>query len=88
MTRILLTNDDGIHSDGLHKLEEAMKALGDVYVVAPETSDQVNSGPLAGWRDPATGEISVGADPLEKKVPQPDHGPALLSASMRRTRQT
>src|SRR6476619_4320948 len=35
MTRILLTNDDGIHSDGLHKLEEAMKALGDVYVVAP-----------------------------------------------------
>ena len=35
MTRILLTNDDGIHSDGLHKLEEAMKALGDVFVVAP-----------------------------------------------------
>src|SRR6476620_8681793 len=35
MTRILVTNDDGIHSDGLHKLEEAMKALGDVYVVAP-----------------------------------------------------
>ena len=35
MTRILLTNDDGIHSDGLRKLEEAMKELGDVYVVAP-----------------------------------------------------
>jgi 5'-nucleotidase len=35
MTRILLTNDDGIHSDGLHKLEAALKDLGDVYVVAP-----------------------------------------------------
>src|SRR5690242_21130088 len=35
MTRILLTNDDGIHSDGLIKLEEALKELGDVYVVAP-----------------------------------------------------
>jgi 5'-nucleotidase len=35
MTRILVTNDDGIHSDGLIKLEEALKELGDVYVVAP-----------------------------------------------------
>jgi len=35
MTRILLTNDDGIHSDGLIKLEDALKPLGDVYVVAP-----------------------------------------------------
>ena len=35
MIRILLTNDDGIHSDGLIKVEEALKSLGDVYVVAP-----------------------------------------------------
>jgi 5'-nucleotidase len=35
MTKILVTNDDGIHSDGLIKLEEAMKELGEVYVVAP-----------------------------------------------------
>ena len=35
MTRILLTNDDGIHSDGLVKLEEALAELGDVYTVAP-----------------------------------------------------
>jgi 5'-nucleotidase len=35
MTRILLTNDDGIHSDGLIKLEEALKEVGDVFVVAP-----------------------------------------------------
>jgi 5'-nucleotidase len=35
MTRILLTNDDGIQSHGLSKLEEALKEVGDVYVVAP-----------------------------------------------------
>jgi 5'-nucleotidase len=35
MMRILLTNDDGIHSDGIIKLEQALKPLGDLYVVAP-----------------------------------------------------
>src|SRR6476469_4504498 len=35
MTRILLTNDDGIQSHGLTKLEEALREVGDVYVVAP-----------------------------------------------------
>jgi 5'-nucleotidase len=35
MIRILVTNDDGIHSNGLIKLEESLKELGDVYVVAP-----------------------------------------------------
>src|SRR5947208_5111389 len=35
MTRILLTNDDGIHSNGLVKLEEALREVGDVYTVAP-----------------------------------------------------
>jgi len=35
MTRILVTNDDGIHSVGLTKLEEALQEIGDVYVVAP-----------------------------------------------------
>lgn len=35
MTRILLTNDDGIHSEGLVALERALSELGDVYVVAP-----------------------------------------------------
>ena len=36
-TRILITNDDGYHSDGIIALEEALKELGDVYVVAPES---------------------------------------------------
>ena len=35
MVRILLTNDDGIHSGGLTKLEEALREVGEVYVVAP-----------------------------------------------------
>ena len=34
---ILLTNDDGIHAEGLAALEAAFAGLGDVYVVAPET---------------------------------------------------
>lgn len=33
---ILVTNDDGIHAQGLTALLEAMNELGDVYVVAPD----------------------------------------------------
>lgn len=35
--RILLTNDDGYHADGILSLEEGLKEIGDVYVVAPES---------------------------------------------------
>jgi 5'-nucleotidase len=35
--RILITNDDGIHSEGIAALEEAMQGIGEIYVVAPET---------------------------------------------------
>lgn len=34
---ILLSNDDGIGSRGIAVLEEAVKGLGEIYVVAPET---------------------------------------------------
>ena len=37
MRRILLTNDDGIESDGLLRLATAAKAFGEVWVVAPES---------------------------------------------------
>lgn len=33
--RILLTNDDGYHSEGIIALENALSDIGDVYVVAP-----------------------------------------------------
>lgn len=35
MPRILVTNDDGVHSDGIHVLAAALSAHGDVIVVAP-----------------------------------------------------
>src|SRR4029450_10526367 len=35
MPLILVTNDDGVTSEGIHALAEAMKPLGDVLVVAP-----------------------------------------------------
>lgn len=35
MPKILVTNDDGIHSAGIIALAEALEALGDVVVVAP-----------------------------------------------------
>jgi 5'/3'-nucleotidase len=33
--RILITNDDGYHSEGIVALENALSEIGDVYVVAP-----------------------------------------------------
>jgi 5'-nucleotidase len=35
--RILVTNDDGIHSEGISELEKALREIGDVFVVAPES---------------------------------------------------
>jgi 5'-nucleotidase len=35
MVRILVTNDDGVHSPGIHALAESLGALGEVWVVAP-----------------------------------------------------
>lgn len=35
MKRILVTNDDGVHSEGIHVLAGALSRLGDVIVVAP-----------------------------------------------------
>ncbi|MBI5286361.1 MAG: 5'/3'-nucleotidase SurE [Deltaproteobacteria bacterium] len=33
---MLISNDDGIHSEGLHTLARALKAIGDVFIVAPD----------------------------------------------------
>lgn len=35
--RILVTNDDGIHAEGIKALENALREVGDVFVVAPES---------------------------------------------------
>ncbi len=34
--RILVTNDDGVHADGLFALQAALREIGDVTIVAPE----------------------------------------------------
>jgi 5'-nucleotidase len=33
---ILLSNDDGIHSEGLTALEESVRHVGEIYTVAPD----------------------------------------------------
>ena len=37
MPLILVTNDDGVNSRGIKALSDALKSVGDVYVIAPET---------------------------------------------------
>jgi 5'-nucleotidase len=37
MPSILVTNDDGVQSPGIHVLAEALRSLGDVTIVAPHT---------------------------------------------------
>ncbi len=34
--RILVTNDDGIHSKGIHVLARALEEIGEVFIVAPD----------------------------------------------------
>jgi 5'-nucleotidase len=41
--KILISNDDGIHSEGIKALARAMKALGEVYVVAPDRERSASS---------------------------------------------
>jgi len=37
MKRILVTNDDGVRSEGIHALAQALRHLGEVIVVGPQT---------------------------------------------------
>jgi 5'-nucleotidase len=37
MMKILVTNDDGVRSEGIHALAQALRHLGDVTVVGPQT---------------------------------------------------
>lgn len=37
MRRILITNDDGIESDGIRRLAEAAREFGEVWIIAPES---------------------------------------------------
>ncbi|HEX8168931.1 MAG TPA: 5'/3'-nucleotidase SurE [Thermoanaerobaculia bacterium] len=43
MPRILVTNDDGIYSEGLRKLAAALRDLGEVFIVAPDREQSAAS---------------------------------------------
>src|SRR5713226_3722778 len=43
MPRILVTNDDGIYSEGLRKLADALRAVGEVVIVAPDREQSAAS---------------------------------------------
>lgn len=43
MPRILVTNDDGIYSEGLRKLANALRPLGEVIIVAPDREQSAAS---------------------------------------------
>lgn len=43
MARILVTNDDGIYSEGLRKLADALREIGEVIIVAPDREQSAAS---------------------------------------------
>lgn len=61
--RILVTNDDGIHAPGIFALYNAMKQIGDVFVVAPDSEKSAVghaitiSDPLRVWEFEKNGEF-------------------------------
>jgi 5'-nucleotidase len=55
---ILVTNDDGIHSDGLEALAEALAPLGRVVVVAPDREKSASSHALTLHRPVALKRVS------------------------------
>jgi 5'-nucleotidase len=40
---ILLSNDDGVHAEGIHKLRLALREIADVFVVAPASEQSATS---------------------------------------------
>lgn len=56
--RILISNDDGINSEGIHKLREALNGLGEVYVVAPDRDQSAVSHSLSLFRPLRLDQIS------------------------------
>lgn len=57
---ILVTNDDGIHSDGLMALADALRPLGDVTVVAPDREKSAASHALTLHRPVALRRVRAG----------------------------
>ena len=43
MVRILVTNDDGVYSEGIRKLADALRNVGEVFIVAPDREQSAAS---------------------------------------------
>lgn len=56
--KILISNDDGVHSEGIKALARAMKGLGDVFVVAPDRERSASSHSLTLYHPLRVEEIS------------------------------
>jgi 5'-nucleotidase len=56
--RLLLCNDDGIHSEGLKALEESLASFGTVFVVAPDREQSATSHALTLQRPLRVDEIA------------------------------
>jgi 5'-nucleotidase len=57
--RILVTNDDGVRSEGLHALADALRPLGDVTIVAPHIEASAIGHALTLRRPLRVQEVSV-----------------------------
>ena len=62
---ILVTNDDGIHSEGLRALAAAMKAVGDVTIVAPDREQSAVSHSLTLHRPLRINRVEPGVFAVE-----------------------
>lgn len=66
---ILITNDDGIQAEGIHKLVDSVCDLGEIYVVAP-------NGPRSGGSSSITVEV-----PLRSKTHADYNGAKMISVN-------
>lgn len=57
--RILVSNDDGVNSEGLRELAEVLKTLGEVFVFAPDRDQSAASHALSLYRPLRMEEISL-----------------------------
>ena len=55
---ILLSNDDGVQSEGLTALEDALRAIADIYTVAPDRAQSSMSHALTLHRPLRVNELA------------------------------
>ena len=66
---ILVTNDDGIHAQGLSALAQALESLGEVFVVAPDREQSAVGHALTLHRPLRVDRSGSGASPSMARRP-------------------